>query len=168
MQLLIVRHSDAEARGSMEDARRPLIGKGKKKAEKVARWFRRQYGTPDVLLTSPAVRALETARIFQQEFEMTDDKVIGVDALRPEGEQGEVISGLGNYSSFVSVMLFGHEPNFSSLVSTLLSGEPDDSIHIKKAGICCLNIDSLAEGKCATLEWLLDPAMLPDSGKGKP
>jgi len=168
MQLLIVRHSDAEARGSMEDALRPLIGKGNKKAEKAARWFKHKYDVPDVLLTSPAVRALETARIFQREFELADDPVVVIDALRPDGEQGEVISALGNYNSLESVMIFGHEPNLSSLISTLLSGEPDLSIHMKKAGICCLNIDNLAEGKCATLEWLLDPAMLPDSGKDKP
>lgn len=168
MQLLIVRHSDAEARGTMEDTLRPLIGKGKKKAEKAARWFKRQYGVPDVLLTSPAVRALETARIFRREFELADDQVVVVDALRPDGEQDEVIFTMGNYNSLESVMIFGHEPNLSSLISTLLSGEPDLSIHMKKAGICCLNIDNLAEGKCATLEWLLDPAMLPDSSKGKP
>lgn len=161
MQLFIVRHTDAEARGSMkEDALRPLIGKGIKKAEKVARWFKRTYGTPDVLLTSPAVRALETARIFQREFKFTDNRVIILEALRPDGGQGEVIEALGNYTSFESVMLFGHEPNLSSLISSLLSGEESISIHMKKAGMCCLSIDSLADGKCATLEWLLDPGMI--------
>ena len=169
MRLYIVRHSDAEDLDAVkypDDELRPLIRKGKKKAQKVARWFKRQYGVPDRLLVSPALRTLETASAFQKEFGAVPDSLVVVDVLRPSGGQSQVIAELVNYASAEQVMLFGHEPNLSQLISTLLSGEPDVSIHMKKAGICCLSIDSLAEGKCATLEWLLDPAMLPDGEKG--
>ena len=170
MRLYIVRHADAEDRDAVkypDDELRPLIRKGKKKAQKAARWFKQRYGLPDRLLVSPAVRTLETARIFQHEFGAVSDSLVVVDALRPDGAQRQVMAELAKYTSDNQVLLFGHEPYLSSLISTLLSGAPDVSIHMKKCGICCLSIDSLVEGKCAMLEWLLDPAMLPDGKKGE-
>jgi len=170
MRLYFVRHADAEDRDAVkypDDELRPLIRKGKKKAQKAVRWFKRQYGVPDRLLVSPAVRTLETARIFQHEFGAVADSLVVVDALRPDGAQSQVTAELVKYTSFEQVMLFGHEPNLSQLISTLLSGDPTTAIHLKKCGICCLTIDTLIDGRCATLEWLLDPAMLPDGEKGE-
>jgi phosphohistidine phosphatase len=59
-----------------------------------------------------------------------------------------------------SVLLVGHEPYLSGLISVLVSGEDDLGIALKKGGLCKLTIGTLLYGRCATLDWLLQPAHL--------
>jgi phosphohistidine phosphatase len=59
-----------------------------------------------------------------------------------------------------SLLLVGHEPDLSNLISWLLSGDISLSIIMKKGGLCCLSVDELVAGKCATLEWLMSPAQM--------
>ncbi len=58
------------------------------------------------------------------------------------------------------VLLVGHEPYLSDLISLLLSGESGLAIVMKKAGFCKLSIGQLCFGRCATLEWLVTPKLM--------
>jgi phosphohistidine phosphatase len=58
------------------------------------------------------------------------------------------------------VLLVGHEPYLSQLISHLLTGGPDCQITMKKAGLCLLTIESLRDDRRATLEWLLTPRQM--------
>ena len=59
-----------------------------------------------------------------------------------------------------SVLLVGHEPYLSGLISLLVSGEGTLSVVMKKAGLCKLTTESLKHGRCASLEWLLTPKQM--------
>ena len=65
-----------------------------------------------------------------------------------------------HYSDKESVLLVGHEPYLSGLISTLIAGMPSIPINLKKGGLCCLTVQALTYGQCATLEWLLAPRQL--------
>lgn len=59
-----------------------------------------------------------------------------------------------------SVLLVGHEPFLSGLVSLLVAGNEGFCVVMKKGGLCKLAIDSLKHGRCAVLEWLLTPKQM--------
>jgi phosphohistidine phosphatase SixA len=58
------------------------------------------------------------------------------------------------------VLLVGHEPYLSNLISLLLSGHTNICINLKKGGLCSLSIGELHYGRCADLESLLTPAQM--------
>ena len=59
-----------------------------------------------------------------------------------------------------SVLLVGHEPYLSGLISLLVSGNASFAVVMKKGGLCKLSTESLQPGRCATLEWLLTPKQM--------
>ncbi len=60
-----------------------------------------------------------------------------------------------------SVLLVGHEPYLSRLISLLVSGDPDFAVALKKGGLCKLLItDRFRAGRCAELQWLLTPKQM--------
>ena len=58
------------------------------------------------------------------------------------------------------MLLVGHEPYLSGLISLLVSGEATCAVVMKKGGLCKLSIESLKPGRCAALEWLLTPKQM--------
>jgi phosphohistidine phosphatase SixA len=79
------------------------------------------------------------------------------DFLTPMAEADDMIGEINEKYSVDELMLVGHEPNLSSLASTLLTGNSDLSINFKKGGVCCLSVDDLHYDRKATLEWLVTP-----------
>lgn len=161
MKLYILRHAiavDREEARAMDDSQRPLTAEGKRKLKSVVRGIKRMGLSFDVILSSPYLRALQTAEIAarglgqQRRLELDD-------ALKPEGSFRELIEHLQKRKA-ATVMLVGHEPFLSGLISFLVSGRPNLAITMKKAGLCFLTIESLKYGRCATLEWLLTPKQM--------
>lgn len=169
MNLYIVRHAIAEQRDSHsseeEDSQRPLTDTGRKKFRQIALRLG-QLGTRlDLILTSPYLRAADTARILQKKLDLQNDKLVIVDDLSPVGDQDRLITHINDqYGSVQNIALVGHEPGLSRLISVLLSGDPTLPITLKKGGVCCLSVEKLEYGRCATLEWLLAPAQLTEIG----
>jgi phosphohistidine phosphatase len=165
MNLYIVRHAIAEERdptsSEEQDSQRPLTNAGRKKFRQIARALG-NLGTPiDLILTSPYLRAADTARILRKELDLNKDKLITVADLAPGGDANCLMQDVREkYGTFGNVALVGHEPGLSRLISVLLSGDPTLPITLKKGGVCCLSVDKLEYGRCATLEWLLAPAQL--------
>jgi len=78
--------------------------------------------------------------------------------LKPSGSPKELVEELrGKHGNCKSVMLVGHEPYLSRLVSLLITGDTRAGITLKKGGICKLAVERLRLGNCARLEWLLQP-----------
>jgi len=77
----------------------------------------------------------------------------------PNGNALELIREL-NDEKPQSVLLVGHEPYLSGLISVLVTGESNAAIELKKGGLCKLSADRVAYGQCATLNWLLTPKQL--------
>ncbi len=162
MNLYIVRHAIAVQRatpGYEDDSQRPLTAAGRKKMKKIVKGIHQLNIELDVILSSPYVRARDTAKILAGEFEMKN-KIAFSDNLIPPGNFENLISEIHEKYDVNNLALVGHEPMLSSLISWLATGNTDMRITLKKGGIAYLSADNLYQDGRATLEWLLTPAVL--------
>jgi phosphohistidine phosphatase len=156
IELLLLRHADAGDPGgwSRPDAERPLSPKGHRQAARVARWLTTIGHKPDVILSSPKVRAAETAVAVADAFEMrvTDEprlaESFGIRVLE------EMLHDSGDPAR---PMIVGHDPDFSEL-ATLLSGAP---LEMRKGALVRIDIEPPFEPGGGTLRWLVPPDALP-------
>ena len=162
MNLYIVRHAIAVERGTEgyeDDSQRPLTDEGRKKMKKITKALERLGVKPDVILTSPYVRARDTAKILADRYDMTD-KIFFSDNLIPPGNFEALVFEIHEKYDLANIALVGHEPMLSSLISWLMTGDTDARINLKKGGVAYLSSDSLYQDGRANLEWLLTPALL--------
>jgi len=161
--LYILRHGIAANRGDPDyplDSDRPLTVKGIKRMRRISYGMRRLRIGFDLILSSPYKRALETAFVVAREY-TAGQNVQTIEALKAEVLPEEVIRTLlDRFSTCRRLLLVGHEPQLSALVSTLTSGSAGARPLLKKGGLCRLQVDGLQVGKCATLVWLLTPRQL--------
>lgn len=163
MELFILRHGVAVPRGSSEypnDGDRPLTPKGTKGMRKIAGGMRAMELSFDHIFSSPFVRAKQTAEIVVAKLQ--PDRSIDYDAhLQPDGDRDVFIGqSLTRCGEEEKVLVVGHEPYLSGLISFLVCGDDSLDMNFKKGGLSKLSIPSLRVGKCATLEWLLTPGQI--------
>ena len=157
MKLYLVRHAIAEDIGNFEgDSLRPLTEKGREKMKKIALALEGLGVQPGLIVSSPYVRASQTAVILAKDLKYKKE-IAYSDFLVPMAEPNDMIGEINEKFSVDELMLVGHEPNLSSLASVLLAGNSDLSINLKKGGVCCLSVDDLHYNRKATLEWLVTP-----------
>ena len=163
MNLYIIRHAIAvdEATSEYEsDSERPLTDKGRKKMRQIAKALRNLGVEFDLILSSPYVRACETAEILADVFKMKN-KVVFSDNLIPLGNPQLVIGEINEKHSVDSLAIVGHEPHLSTLIGLLTAEGSTLEITLKKGGVCYLSADDLHhQNHRATLEWLLTPGIL--------
>lgn len=170
MILYIIRHAiavEALAHGlEGQDSQRALTAPGRIKMRQIATGLTRLAASMDLILTSPYLRAIQTARILAKKFQLSKDKVILTENLSPAGDAARLIKDINeNFGGIQSIAIVGHEPFLSSLISMLISGDPNLAITLKKGGVCRLSVATLQPGRCATLDWLLAPAHLVRIGR---
>lgn len=161
MNLYILRHAKAEEPDARfdNDSERPLTTAGEKEMFDVAKGMAALELKFDLILSSPFIRAKRTADIVAEVFKL--GKVRLSDHLQSHGSPNLLIEELRkDYSSSENVLLVGHEPYLSNLISILCTGEKNLSLKLRKAGLCKLSLEKLRYGRCATLEWLLKPGQL--------
>ena len=159
MDIYILRHGIAVERGTpgyKKDSDRPLTKEGVEKMEQIAEAMLAFGLHFDLILSSPYARAEQTARIVARAL---DEEVTFTNHLMSDGNALELVAEI-NDEKPQSVLLVGHEPDLSRLISVLVTGSTDASIELKKGGLCKLTSDRLAFGPCATLNWLLTPKQL--------
>ena len=160
MNLYILRHGIAVDSGSPayeDDSQRPLTSRGNAKMKQIASGLRHMQIEFDLILSSPHVRARQTAEILAKSYSISDRLVL-TPALLPEAPASQIINEINDkYSRFENVVLIGHQPYLNTLISMLISGDPTLSITLKKGGFCRLSSEHLRYDRCATLEWLLYP-----------
>ena len=160
MNLYILRHAIAVDPGTPayeDDSQRPLTARGSAKMKQIASGLRHMGVEFDLILSSPHVRARQTAEILAKPYGLHDALVL-TPALLPEAPAGQIVSEINEkYARFNDVVLVGHQPSLSMLVSMLISGDPTLAITLKKGGLCRLCTDLLRYDRCASLEWLLYP-----------
>jgi len=167
MILYLIRHAIAvEAEGfEGEDSQRPLTPKGRRKMRSIAQGLKELEIRLDLILTSPYLRALQTAQILAKQFELKEGQVSVSEHLAPAGYADQLLEEIrAQHGDLEGIALIGHEPYLSSLASVLITGDPHASIILKKGGICRMAIDEIQYGRCAELEWLLAPAQLVEIG----
>jgi len=159
MELYILRHGIAAEKGDPKypkDEDRPLTEEGQKKTLKVARRMKELGLSFDLILSSPLARARQTAEIAASVLGCKSKLKFTVH-LAPEGNKKALLRDIDQRGS---VLLVGHEPYLSELISILLSGGPGLRIELKKGGLCKLAVNRLRYGRCATLEWLATPKLV--------
>lgn len=163
MDLYILRHAIAVDSGSPayeDDSQRPLTPRGSAKMKRIASGLRRMEVEFDFILSSPLLRAKQTASILAKTYDL-HDKLVLTPALQPEAPGSQIINEINEkYPQYKHVVLIGHQPSLNTLISMLISGDPTLSITLKKGGLCCLSSDRLRYDRCATLEWLLYPSQI--------
>ena len=159
MEIYILRHGIAVERGTpgnKKDSDRPLTPEGEQKMNQIAEAILGMELNFDLILSSPYKRAEQTANIVASEL---DEEVTFTEFLEPDGNALELIAEI-NDEKPQRVLLVGHEPYLSQLISVLTTGGSDAAIELKKGGLCKLTTAKLTFGRCATLNWLLTPKLL--------
>ncbi len=157
-QLYLLRHADAgdpEAWTGDDDAR-PLSPKGREQAERLATFLHGVRLTVDAVISSPKVRARETAEIVadglgQRGKVRIDDRLAS--GVRP-ATVDDVCQDAGSPARIVIV---GHDPDFSALLSTL-AGAPE--LTMKKGAMARVDVRGRVAEADGTLRWLVPPELL--------
>lgn len=160
MRIILFRHGPAGTRDAArwpDDGLRPLTTRGEERTYGAASGLARLEPEIRVILTSPLVRAVQTARVLEAVLE--DAEVETLEALRPGGSFREIIAALGRFADAESVALVGHEPELGKLAGTLVFGAPS-ALPLKKAGACSIRFEGAIRAGAGQIVWFLPPRML--------
>jgi phosphohistidine phosphatase SixA len=158
MDIYLIRHGDAlpQGAGSIKtDEERPLTDEGWKQATCLGRALKKRGVVLDALLTSPLVRAQQTALQLRNMLELTEAQVETRDELAPGGRPKKLARCLNGMPGN-SVGLVGHQPDLSQYAGWML-GEKEVQIHFAKGGAALIRVEgSLVKG-AGVLMWLVTP-----------
>ena len=158
MEIYLFRHGMAENAAAGEpDSSRKLTDEGKEKTAAVAKMARAANVQPSAIISSPYVRALETARVAARELGF-EGKVITAPELVPHGSPENVWNVIRERRDDDSILLAGHEPLMSGLVAYLL-GSPALRVEMKKSALVRIDVDSLRGAPQGILRWMLIPKL---------
>jgi phosphohistidine phosphatase len=150
MQLYFFRHGEADWPGwTKPDDERPLPDFGKKEVRQVGKFLNRLKVKPSLILSSPLPRALQTAEGASEQLKT---KLRQDEALEPGFGVTELRTVLKRHHS-KALMLVGHEPDFSSVISALTGA----SVKLSKAGVALVDFDP--ETEKGRLLWLFPPKL---------
>jgi phosphohistidine phosphatase len=157
MRILIVRHGLAGKRDPEvypDDDLRPLTPKGRKAFRRAAKGLRSQGLEPAVILTSPALRARQTAELLADGLGLAAKRVVDAPALHHAVDPAKTLAKLSRQRFPGTVALVGHEPWLGEFLSLLVAGDKLARLALDKGGACLAESKSFAKGK-ADLIWLL-------------
>ena len=157
MKLFFLRHGLAGDRSEWKgnDASRPLTDEGVKKMKRAAATLDELDLKLDVIITSPLVRARQTAEIAAQKLNL-NSKLVKDQRLAPGFNVDHLRAVLLNHPGVNAVMLIGHEPDFSETISALVGG---GRIVCKKGGLALVELPD-ANSRHGELVWLMPPKVL--------
>jgi len=163
MQLLVIRHAIAMEREEYAhtgrpDSDRPLTDTGRRRMRRNARGLQRISPLPDLIGTSPWLRAADTARVVAETLGV--ELMETVDALLPDRHPRELADWLNARDDLPAVAVVGHEPHLGEVVTWLIGGNQGTHVEFKKGGACLLRIDGPVDAGSAMLQWHLTPSQL--------
>ena len=159
LELYLIRHGLAAERGEEypDDSKRPLTSEGIARLRKEAKALDALDVAFDQILSSPLVRAKQTADIFAETMK-GKPSIATVDALTPAGTPAAVIQELGRHMRKASLALVGHEPNMGELAAHLIGAKTP--LPFKKGGICRIDFSVFPPKGKGQLIWFVLPRML--------
>ena len=159
LELYLIRHGDAAERGKdyPDDSKRPLTSQGVTRLRKEAHALNALGVTFDQVITSPLVRARQTADTLAEVIQ-GKPSVVSADALAPAGTAPGVIQELGKHMRKARIALVGHEPNMGELAAFLIGAKVP--LPFKKGAICRIDFEQLPPKGVGQLRWLLPPKVL--------
>lgn len=166
MQLYIVRHGiaiDREDPKCPAEAERYLTEEGVEKTRQVAKGVAALGVAGDLLITSPYVRAVQTAEIFAEALDYARQKIRRNEMLLPGSEPTLLFRELAREKQASSILVFGHAPHLDGLIATAL-GSKKHLTSLKKAGVALIELKRISP-PIGVLAWLATPRMLRRAGK---
>lgn len=160
-ELLIMRHAKSEwGVGLASDRERPLARRGVKDAKRMGKIISKIGAAPDLILSSPAVRARTTAEVAKKAGHWS----AGIEIVPTfyGGSWADVVDGiLESGASVERILVTGHEPTWSDLVSVLTGGS---LFAMPTAAVACLSLIGPTWARlgasCAELQWHLTPSVI--------
>jgi phosphohistidine phosphatase len=164
MILYLIRHGIAVDRADPKcppEAERPLTARGVQKTRAAALGLRALGAKPDVAITSPYVRAVQTAEIFGEALGLLAEKIRVSEVLKPAENPAQIVKEISHLRA-KEVACFGHAPHLDLTIS-LLAGARGAFTELKKAGVACLE-QAPGHGRWE-LRWILTPKILRELGE---
>ncbi len=161
-ELYIMRHGIAVQRGSagyLDDAKRPLTPEGKKKTREITNGLIRLGLELDWIVTSPLVRAVETAELVAEQLG-SNVPMDYSDAVRPGGSAEALVTFLAKHANRKRVLVVGHEPDLSEMAARLMGAGRHANLAFKKGGCCLITFDEFPPKSPGRLVWWLTPRLL--------
>lgn len=161
MQLYIVRHGiaiDREDPKCPPEAERYLTEEGVEKTKQVAKGIAALGIHADLMVSSPYVRAMQTAAIFAAALDYPKQKIRRTGSLLPGAEPTAILRELAREKNASSVFCFGHAPHVDGLLAAAV-GAPHLITSIKKAGVALVELKRLSPPN-GQLVWLVTPKLI--------
>jgi len=118
-RLILIRHGKSSWEHELPDVKRPLMERGIKDGELVAKAYEQFYTNPTIIWSSPAVRAKETAKIFKEKLNIQDSDFFIKTGLYTF-DKDDLLKQIESCDPQVqTLMVFGHNPAMTELVNQL-------------------------------------------------
>ena len=169
MELYLIRHGLAQQLGlknDFTDERRTLTAEGRDRMREVSRGLRKLGVQLDLLITSPLVRAVETAELVAEALALNKKEIIQTASLAPGGSADELFSEIKSHTGVESAGLVGHEPYLGELAARMVQSTGHLAISLRKGGVCCINVVETVPSFRGELVWLMTPKQLRLLAKG--
>jgi phosphohistidine phosphatase len=154
MRLLFIRHAIAvPAQASTRDEDRPLTTEGEKSFRQTARMLARVAGKPRAILTSPHLRARQTAAIAAQAWGKMEPLVVPALA---DGDWPAIYRALATYGNDETIVMVGHENWMSEVTARFLGSRSRRAFAYRKGGAALIDAENLERCKGALL-WFIPP-----------
>lgn len=157
LKLYLLRHGEAGSRQDWrgDDSERPLTAAGKKRMKREAAGIRKLQLPLDIIISSPLVRARQTAEIVAKAHG-SPARLVTDGRLRPGFGPKQLAALLAAHRDATGLMLVGHEPDFSQTISHVTGG---GRLTMKKGALAYVEVEGRAAVK-GTLVWLIPPKVL--------
>jgi phosphohistidine phosphatase len=168
MRLYLIRHAEAiERSGATPDASRYLTPKGRTAFRKIARRAREGGIAPEVIFTSPLLRAVQTAEILAERLKH-EGPVVVANELSPGFDDRALRSLLAGAGNLAEAAFVGHEPDLGDLAALLLSLRGD--FPLRKGAVVALEVEGTAQRGAGKFLWMEDgkgtATRLPGASRG--
>lgn len=156
VELHLLRHADAGDPDAWQgsDDERPLSDTGRRQSERLAHFLADAGFRPDIIVSSPKLRALETARIVGERLQV---KVMLDARLGDDASLSAVEGVLTSAGDVRRPVLVGHDPDFSALVSVLCGAS---GVPLRKAALARIDAERPLAAGGGLLRWLVPPDLL--------
>ena len=162
MELYILRHGEAGKRipSGSKDSERPLTVAGQEEVAEIAGALAKLDVRFDFIATSPLKRARQTAETVARVLKVKKGSMEEWNELKPEGRRTDLYRKLSQFKPESSVLVVGHEPYLSAMVSEIVFDGGIGRIVLKKAGLAKITVTAFQPKSRGELRWLLTPRHL--------
>ncbi|MCP4265293.1 MAG: phosphohistidine phosphatase SixA [Candidatus Brocadiaceae bacterium] len=154
MEIYLVRHGSAYTKE--EDPERHLNDDGLSECHLTGKALKRLDIMFDIIVSSPKVRARQTAEIIAEEVGYSRKEIKTTETLQPTTDPNDTISFLNDLADTRSVLLAGHLPLLGNLVSALLNKSSTFSFYFETGTVCLINAQQPIP-HASDFQWFLAP-----------